>query len=70
MEMYVNGHWRNSSASTPILSPYSGELVDTVPDASAEDAEQALAAAVRGAAAMAALTAYQRTQILNLLWAL
>ena len=65
MEMYVNGHWRNSTASTPILSPYSGKWVDTVPDASAEDAEQALAAAVRGAAAMAALTAYQRTQILN-----
>jgi acyl-CoA reductase-like NAD-dependent aldehyde dehydrogenase len=65
MEMYVNGQWRQSTTSLTIVSPYSGEPVDTVPNATAQDADEALQAAVRGAAAMAALTAYQRTQILQ-----
>src|SRR5437763_9393777 len=65
MDMYVNGQWRQSRDSTEIISPYSGEVVDTVPSATAEDAEQALAAAVRGARAMAALTAYERSHILE-----
>jgi len=65
MDMYVNGQWRQSQATTEIISPYSCEVVDTVPTATAEDAEQALAAAVRGARAMAALTAYERSHILE-----
>src|SRR5580765_4150278 len=65
MQMYVNGQWRESTTRLTIVSPYSGQPVDTAPNATAQDADEALQAAVRGAAAMAALTAYHRTQILH-----
>lgn len=56
----------DSPQMIPVVSPYSGEVVDSVPDATLEQAEQALtAAAERGAGAMAKLTAYDRTQILT-----
>ena len=65
MEMYVNRQWRQSTTSMAIVSPYSGAVVDRVPAASAQDAEQALKAAVKGAAAMAGLSAYERSHILE-----
>jgi len=48
----------------PVLSPFSRVVVDTVPDATPQQADQALAAAEKGAAAMAKLTGYERYQIL------
>lgn len=65
MEMYLNGAWVSAPKTVPVISPFSGETVDTVPVATADQVEQALAAAVRGAAAMARLTGYERTQILH-----
>jgi glyceraldehyde-3-phosphate dehydrogenase (NADP+) len=47
-----------------VRSPYSGDVVDTVPDATFEQVEECLAAAERGAAQMAKLTSYERYQIL------
>lgn len=64
MKMYINREWVNGRKSSEVLSPYSGEVVDTVPDATSEQVEQCLAAAVRGASQMAQLTAYERYQIL------
>ena len=64
MKMYINREWVNSGKFSEVLSPYSGEVVDTVPDATSEQVEQCLAAAVRGAAQMAQLTAYERYNIL------
>jgi len=64
MKMYVNGEWVNSGKSSEVRSPYSGQVVDTVPDATAEQVEQCLAAAEHGAIQMAKLTAYERYQIL------
>src|SRR5215472_5900112 len=64
MKMYINREWVNSSKASEVLSPYSGEVVDTVPDATPEQVEQCLVAAERGAAQMAKLTAYERYQIL------
>jgi glyceraldehyde-3-phosphate dehydrogenase (NADP+) len=63
--MYVAGEWVTGAAEAEVRSPWSGEIVDTVPLASAEQADAALAAAVQGAAQMAALTAWERSQILN-----
>lgn len=63
-KMYINRSWVNSGKSSEVLSPYSGQVVDTVPDATPEQVEQCLAAAVRGAAQMAKLTAYERYEIL------
>ncbi len=65
MQMYVNGRWVDSPAVSKVISPYSGEVVDTVPEATPGQVEEALAAAVKGAAAMAALTAYERCGILQ-----
>jgi acyl-CoA reductase-like NAD-dependent aldehyde dehydrogenase len=64
MRMFVAGEWRGAETE-PIEQPYSGELVDRVPAATAEDVEQALTAAVAGARAMAELTAWERSEILN-----
>lgn len=64
MKMYINRAWVNSSKTSEVRSPYSGDAVDTVPDATSEQVEQCLAAAERGAAQMAKLTAYDRYQIL------
>ncbi len=64
MKMYVNSQWVDSPTMTPIVSPYSGEVVDTAPAATSEQIEQALAAAEKAASAMAQLTAYERYSIL------
>jgi glyceraldehyde-3-phosphate dehydrogenase (NADP+) len=64
MEMYINGAWIDAPQRTTITSAFTGEVVDTVPAAGPEHVELALAAAVRGAAAMARLTGHERYQIL------
>jgi acyl-CoA reductase-like NAD-dependent aldehyde dehydrogenase len=64
MKMYVNREWVHGGKSSEVLSPYSGEVVDTVPDATPEQVEKCLAAAEAGAVQMAKLTAYERYQIL------
>ncbi len=33
MKMYVNGSWVESPVMSPVVSPYSREVVDTVPEA-------------------------------------
>ena len=63
--MYVAGEWRGADSEDEVLSPWSGEVLDTVPRASAADVDRALAAAVEGARAMRRLTAHERLTILN-----
>jgi glyceraldehyde-3-phosphate dehydrogenase (NADP+) len=63
--MYVAGRWETTPSSAPVFSPFSGDVIDTVPVATASHVEEALAAAVEGAAAMARVTAYERIQILH-----
>ena len=65
MRMYVDGQWVESSTMSPIVSPYSGEVIDMVPEATAEQVKQALSAAEKAAVAMAELSAYERSQILQ-----
>jgi len=65
MKMYIAGQWVESPNATSVISSYTQEVVDTVPDATAEQVEQTLAAAEKGAAAMAKLTGYERSQIIN-----
>src|SRR5579862_109118 len=64
MEMYLDGKWVSSPSVMEVISPYSRDVVDTIPDATPQQIGAALAAAVKGAAAMARLTAYERSQIL------
>jgi len=65
MKMYVGGGWVESPVMSPVISPYSREVVDVVPEATAGQVDKALDAAERVATVMAALTAYERSQILN-----
>src|SRR6185295_7871933 len=65
MKMYLNGDWVESPVMSPVVSPYSREIVDTVPEASGQQVDQALDAAERAATAMGQLTGYERCQILN-----
>ncbi len=64
MKMYISGGWVDSPQSVAIRAPFTQEIIDSVPDATNDQVHQALAAAEKGAAAMAKLTAYDRTQIL------
>ncbi len=64
MKMYVNSQWVDSPAMAAVCAPYSGQPVDTVPIATDDQIEQALAAAVKAAVVMAHLTAYERNKIL------
>ena len=65
MKMYLDGTWVDSQVMSPVVSPYFHEAIDSVPEATPAQVEQALGAADRSAAAMAQLTGYERSQILN-----
>ncbi len=65
MKMYIGGEWVDRSDHMQVRNPFDGSTVDVVPRAGLEDVEQALASAVRGAAVMAALPAYERYRILD-----
>ena len=65
MKMYVGTEWVDKPKTIPVINPYDGSQIDTVPRADADDIERALATAARGAKAMRRLTGYQRSQILR-----
>jgi acyl-CoA reductase-like NAD-dependent aldehyde dehydrogenase len=65
MRMCIGGEWVETAKKNEVKHPYDGKVVDTVPHASAADVDRALSAAVRGARAMAKLTAYERYEILR-----
>ena len=65
MKMYIGGEWVDRDEKINVLNPYDGSVIDTVPSASLNDLETALATAVRGAEAMKQLSGYQRFEILR-----
>ena len=65
MSMYVAGEWRGAAREEEVRSPFDGEIVGTVPVATAADALSAIAAALDGAAAMRRLSAWERNEILR-----
>lgn len=65
MRMYVGGQWVEGSRTQPVINPYDGTVIDTVPLADEGDVERALASAVRGAQAMRRLGGYERHRILR-----
>lgn len=65
MSTLIAGEWRAGTAISDVLSPYSGEVVGTVPIATLADVDVALAAAEEGARAMAAVPAHRRASILE-----
>lgn len=65
MRMYVGGEWIPGTQTMEVFNPFDGSVVDTVPMATDADIDAALASAERGAAAMRALTGFERYQILH-----
>ena len=65
MRMFVAGEWTDGARQEEVRSPYSGEVIDTVPVAGLDDVERALAGAARGAAAQRRTTGHEREAILR-----
>ena len=64
MKMCIGGKWVDKHGKIEVRHPFDNHVVDTVPHGDAGDVDQALAAATRGAKAMAKLTAHDRYRIL------
>ena len=65
MKFFLAGQWQDRDQRLNVMNPSNGEIIDTVPIASAEDVESALAAAIGGAQIMEKLTGYERFRILR-----
>jgi acyl-CoA reductase-like NAD-dependent aldehyde dehydrogenase len=65
VKTYIAGAWENGPEATEVRSPYSGEVIDTVPTAGPGDVERAIAAGVEGAAQMHAMPAHERAAALR-----
>jgi len=65
MRMFVGGDWVEGSRREELRSPFSGEVIDTVPIAGQDDVDLALRVAVTGAERQRAMTAYDRQAILR-----
>lgn len=65
MKMRIAGQWRDAKKTAEVRSPYNGEVIDTVPVASAADVEDALAAAEQGAKLMTKTPAHERAAVLK-----
>jgi len=65
MRMYVAGEWSDGAQQEELRSPYSGEVIDTVPVATVDDVDRAIASAVQGAAQQRRTTGHEREAILR-----
>jgi len=64
MRMLLNGQWVDRDRKIEVRDPFDNSLIDTVPQATADDVQTALAAAVRGYGITRKMTVYDRAQIL------
>ncbi|MFQ5744753.1 MAG: aldehyde dehydrogenase family protein [Acidobacteriota bacterium] len=65
MRMLLEGEWVERDEKIEVRDPYDNSLVDTVPKASEEDLERALAAAVKGFEQTKSMPAFERANILG-----
>ena len=65
MQMYIAGKWVDKAETMDVINPYDGSVIDTVPKGDPSDVEAAIASAERGAKVMAAMSAYERYQIIH-----
>jgi glyceraldehyde-3-phosphate dehydrogenase (NADP+) len=65
MKMFLCGEWQDRPAKINVTNPFNGEVIDTVPKASAGDVDQALATLVAGAKIMRKMSAADRSKILR-----
>jgi glyceraldehyde-3-phosphate dehydrogenase (NADP+) len=62
--MLLAGQWVDRDATIDVRDPYDDSLIDTVPAATAEDVEEALAAADAARDVARSMTTYERSRIL------
>lgn len=65
MQMYLAEKWVDRPQKIDVANPYDGSLVDTVPRATPDDVDAALATLARGAEIMRKMPAYDRSQLLR-----
>lgn len=65
MQMYLEGRWQSGGSAIPVRNPFNGEVIDEVPQGTAQDIDRALTRLVQGARAMRLLSGYERAQILR-----
>lgn len=63
--MYVAGEWRRAAREEEVRNPYDSDVVGVASLAGVDDAELAISAAVDGARAMRALSAFERAEALR-----
>ena len=63
--MLIDGAWRQGAETYDIIDPYRGELVCRAPESNAQDLDDALNAAVRAKADIAAMPGYERAALLR-----
>ena len=64
MKMLLAGSWVDRDDTIEVHDPYDGSVVDTVPAATVDDVQTALAAAAAAARTARKMTTYERAQIL------
>ena len=64
MQMLIAGSWVDGADKIPVNNPYNNEEIDTVPRATADDIERALAYASEGASVIRKIPGYDRYHIL------
>ncbi|MER2070755.1 MAG: aldehyde dehydrogenase family protein, partial [Psychrobacillus sp.] len=62
---YVNGEWRTSERFAELYSPHTKELIAKIPQATREEVDEAIEVAHGAREKMAALTAFERSAILE-----
>ncbi len=65
MKMFINGDRRAGTTLIEVRRPFDGSVIDTVPQATQQDVEDALNAAVPAAAEMAKMPGHARAEILR-----
>jgi len=64
MKMLLNGEWVDRDKRIDVCDPFDNSVIDTIPAGDADDAELALASAVKGFEITKRMTVYDRAQIL------
>jgi glyceraldehyde-3-phosphate dehydrogenase (NADP+) len=64
MKMLLGGDWVDRDKKIEVRDPFDNSLIDTVPRATTEDADAALAAAVKGFETARTMSVYDRAQVL------
>ena len=67
MKMLIGGNWTDSSGNNMIevINPYTGQVLDTVPQATEPDINKAIKSALQGKKEMAGLNSYERSRLLE-----